>query len=281
MDVFEVDKGIIRRMYPKRTDWCHKGDFGKVLIVGGSEKYTGAPALAAMAALRAGSDLVIIASPERAANAEASLSPNLITMPFRGSFLKENDFNEIVKLVEKVDAVLIGPGLGTEPETMKLVETLVKSIKKPCVIDADGLKAIKGKKLEKNFIITPHEGEYYYITGDKPDIEPNRRLAEVQAFAQRMGCTVVLKAHVDVISDGNKVAVNETGTPYMTKGGTGDVLSGIIVSLLGRRIPTFDAACGGVFISGAAGEVASRREGEGLLATDVIDAIPSIINVKK
>jgi len=281
MEVFEVDKDIVKRLYPRRTEWCHKGDFGKVLVIGGSEKYTGAPALSAMAALRSGSDLAIIAAPERAADTDASLSPNLITVPFKGAFLKEKDFTEIIKIVDKVDAVLIGPGLGTEQETLNLVSALLKAIDKPCVIDADGLKAVKGKKLGKNFIITPHEGEYYYLTGEKPDVEPNRRLSEVQECSKRIGCTVILKSHVDVISDGGKVTVNETGTPYMTKGGTGDVLSGIILSLLGRKVDIFDAACGGVFISGVAGEIASQRVGEGLLATDVIDSIPAVVNMKK
>ncbi len=281
MEVFEVDKDIVKRLFPKRTEWCHKGDFGKVLIIGGSEKFTGAPALSAMAALRTGSDLTMIAAPERAADTEASLSPNLITVPFPGPFLKESHATEIIRLIDKVQAVLIGPGLGIEEETLNLVSTLIKAIDKPCVIDADGLKAIKEKKLGKNFIITPHEGEFKYLIGEKPDMEPNRRLSEVQAFAKKIGCTVVLKSHVDVISDGEKIAVNETGSPYMTKGGTGDVLSGIIVSLLGRKIEIFDAACGGAFISGAAGEVASQRAGEGLLATDVIDSIPTIVNVKK
>jgi ADP-dependent NAD(P)H-hydrate dehydratase / NAD(P)H-hydrate epimerase len=281
MDVFQVDRGIVKTLYPKRPAWCRKGDFGKVLVVGGSEKYTGAPALCGMAALRAGCDLVSIMAPERAADADASLSPNLITIPFHELFFREKDVPEVMKQVEKADAVLIGPGIGTEPETMKFVQSLVKLVKKPCVLDADALKAVKGKKLGKNFIITPHGGEYEIICGEKPDVEPGKRLIEVQNLANKMDCTVILKGHVDVISDGVKVAVNETGNPFMTKGGTGDVLAGIVLALLGRKADSFDAACGGALISGAAGDAAAQHGGESLLATDIIDAIPSIINLKK
>lgn len=281
MEVFEVNKDIIKALYQKRADWCHKGDYGKVIIVGGSVDYTGAPALSAMAALRAGSDLTYIFAPERAADADASLSPNIISHPLKGEHLMKKHLPDIEDAMTKADAILIGPGLGTEDETLAAVLNLIKKIKKPCVIDADALKALKKEKLEKDMVITPHEGEYAFLAGEKPEIEPNRRLTEVQSFAGKMGCVVLLKAHVDVISDGDKVAVNETGNPYMTKGGTGDVLSGIILSLLGRRIKAFDAACGGAFICGAAGEIASQRTGEGLLATDVIDAIPAVINLKK
>jgi len=280
MDVFEVRKDIIKTLYKQRTEWCHKGDYGKVLVIGGSVTYTGAPALSAMAALRAGSDLVTIIAPERAADADASLSPNIIAVPLRSDFLAESHNKLIEKFIEDADAILIGPGLGLHRETIDAVRKLVKKIKKPCVIDADALKAVKGMTLSKNFILTPHEGEYAYLVGERPDIEPNKRLTEVQELASKMNCVVILKAHADVISDGEKVAVNETGSPFMTKGGTGDVLAGIILSLLGRRIVPFDATCGGAFISGAAGEIAGQRAGEGLLATDVIDAIPVVINNK-
>ena len=281
MDIFEIEKGIIKALYPPRAEWCHKGDFGKVLVVGGSEKYTGAPALSAMAALRAGSDLAVIIAPRRAADTDAALSPNIIAVPLKTDYITEAHLPEILEYAERSDAVLIGPGLSAEEKTIKAVKALIKEVKKPCVIDADGLKAIKGMKLSKDVVITPHEGEYEYLTGERPDIEPNKRLSEVQELANKMNCVVLLKAHVDVISDGEKVAVNETGTPYMTKGGTGDILSGIVLSLLGRRVNPFDAACGGAFISGIAGEIASARTGEGLLATDVIDAIPEVIGLKK
>ena len=268
-------KSVLREAYKKRDPWSHKGDFGKVLVVGGSKEYTGAVALVGLAALKSGTDLTYIAAPERAANISASFSPNLITVPLNGDYLTSKHFREIQEI--ESDAIVFGNGLGTRSASFC---KLMWKTKKPCVIDGDALKFLP-EKLGKNFVITPHAGEFEILSREKVPQKTEARKRLVKKYAIKLNCTILLKGHIDIISDGKRVFENRTGNPYMTKGGTGDVLAGICGALLARGLEPFKAGCLAAYISGSAGDLAAKKYGESLLATDVIEEIKNVINLWK
>jgi NAD(P)H-hydrate epimerase len=277
-----VGKILIKKIYKPRENWSHKGDFGRLLVIGGSKRYSGSPAFNALAAYRSGVDLVTIAAPRRSADIIASFSPDLITYPLNGDYLNESHLDDIFVLAEDSDAVAIGGGLERNKETLITVKKILKGLTLPCVIDADAIHAIREEKkiLRDNFIITPHSNEFYVLTGKKPESEVKKRIALVKEEAAKMGCIVLLKGHVDMISDGKQVAINKTGNPFMTKGGTGDTLTGICGALLARKVNPFESACAACFINGRAGDLASKKFGEGLMASDLLNEIPNVIRQK-
>jgi len=275
-----VDKKLIKKIFKPREKWSHKGDFGSLLVIGGSKKYSGSPAFNALAAYRTGVDLITIAAPRRAADIIASFSPDLITYPLEGDHLNESHLDDIFVLAEDSDAVAIGGGLERNEETLTTVKRILKGLTSPCVIDADAIHAVATDKkvLRKNFILTPHSHEFYILTGTKPDVK--NRVALVKKEASKLGCIILLKGYIDVISDGKQVAINETGNPFLTVGGTGDTLTGVCGALLARGIDPFEAACAASYINGKAGDLAAKRYGEGLMASDLIDEIPNVIKRK-
>ncbi|NIO22211.1 MAG: NAD(P)H-hydrate dehydratase [Candidatus Aenigmarchaeota archaeon] len=278
--MFNVTASILKEVYRERPKWSHKGDFGRLLVIGGSKRYTGAPALAALSALaslRSGVDLVLVAAPKRAADIVARFSPNLITEAFEGDHFTAKHVKDILKLSKDFDAISIGSGLGVDKETRKFVTKFIEKIRKPCVIDADAIKALKKKRLGENFVLTPHAYEFYHISGEKPKYDITGRAKVVEKFAKKINSTILLKGAIDIISDGKRTALNKTGNPYMTTGGTGDVLTGICGSLLAQKIPPFKAACASAYITGKAGDVAVKKKKQGLLATDIIESIPKAI----
>ncbi len=274
-----VDSSVLKEVYKERPMWSHKGDFGKLLIIGGSKIYTGSPALVAygaMAALHAGADLVMVAAPSRPADIAAKFSPNLITEPFEGDFFTSKHVKRALELAKKHDAVAIGPGLGTEKETHRFVVKFLEGVRKPCVVDADALKALQKKKLLDKFLLTPHLYEFYYMTGEKPKNDVLGRAETVKKYARKTGSTILLKGAIDIISDGKQTAMNRTGNPYMTVGGTGDVLTGICGALLAQKVPPFRAACAAAYMNGRAGDLAAKEK-RPLVATDVIGKIPEVL----
>jgi hydroxyethylthiazole kinase-like uncharacterized protein yjeF len=278
--MFNITASILKEVYKERPKWSHKGDFGRLLIIGGSKRYTGAPALAALAAmasLRSGVDLVLVAAPKRAADIVAKFSPNLITEPFEGDFFTGKHVKDILRLSKGYDAVSIGSGLGTEKETQHFVIKFIEKIRKPCVIDADAIKALKKKRLGGDFVLTPHAYEFYHISGERPKQDITNRIKIVEKFAKKINSVILLKGAVDIISDGKQTALNKTGNPYMTTGGTGDVLTGICGSLLAQGVTPFKSACASAYITGKAGDLAVKKKKQGLLATDIIESIPGVI----
>lgn len=274
-----VDGSILKEVYKERPMWSHKGDFGKLLVIGGSKTYTGSPGLVAygaMAALRAGVDLVMIAAPSRPADIAAKFSPNLITEPFDGDYFTTKHLKRIMELVKKYDAVAIGPGLGLEKETQKFVKKFVDGIRKPCVVDADAIKALRDRRLLDNFLMTPHTYEFYHMTGDKPKYDIMGRAELVKKHAKKTGATILLKGAIDIISDGKQTALSRTGNPYMTVGGTGDVLTGICGALLAQKVHPFKAACAAAYMNGMAGTLAAKEK-RPIVATDVIEKIPEVL----
>ena len=265
-----------------RPPESHKGDFGRLLIIGGSETYVGAPALAALAALRTGLDLVYIASPEKTAYAISAISPNLITLKLRGDHLAKNNLGQLKTFLERSTAVVFGPGLDLHKDTIEAtfkIFDIMNRLKKPALLDADALRILgmKRQKIEFPFVLTPHFGEFEAFTGGQPSINIKSRTSEVKNLAKRLGGVVVLKGNVDIVSDGKNLRINYTGNPSMTVGGTGDVLSGIIGCFLAQGIDCFNSSVAGVFINGVAGDLA-REKGINLVPTDLIEQISGVIS---
>ncbi|MFZ2970586.1 MAG: NAD(P)H-hydrate dehydratase [Minisyncoccia bacterium] len=269
----------LRRVYKKRDKWSHKGDFGKVLIVSGSKIYSGSPVFNAISAFRAGADLVAVVGHKRAMDIAAGSLPDIITYPL------EFDLNlyhatEIAEIAKEYDAMIIGCGLKRSDDTHRAIREIIEKINLPMVIDAEGIRAIshnlnlvKGK----NVVITPHAEEFRVLTGETVKPEIKDRQEKVRKWAEKIGATIILKGNVDVISDGNKTVLSRAGTPFMTKGGFGDTLSGICGALLARGVKSLEAAEAAAYINGKAGELASKRYGESVLASDIFEFIPKVI----
>lgn len=273
-----ITGAFVRRSLPRRDPEGHKGTFGKVLCVCGSVGYTGAPIFAGRGAVRTGSGLVFLAVPESVWPVAAVKSDEAMPFPMpeaegRLSLLAEEP---IRRRAESCDAVLIGCGLGRGWQTDALVRNLL-TIEKPLVLDADGLNALSGREelLQKRAaptILTPHEGEFLRLGGDLS----RGREAAAAAFSEKYGVYLVLKGHRTVVAapDG-RLAVNGTGNSGMAKGGSGDVLAGMILSLLGQGCGAFDACCAGVWLHGRAGDRAAADKGErGMTPTDLLEQIP-------
>ena len=273
-----ITGAFVRRSLPRRDPEGHKGTFGKVLCVCGSVGYTGAPIFAGRGAVRTGSGLVFLAVPESVWPVTAVKSDEAMPFPMpeaegRLSLLAEEP---IRRRAESCDAVLIGCGLGRGWQTDALVRNLL-TIEKPLVLDADGLNALSGREelLQKRAaptILTPHEGEFLRLGGG---LSAGREAAAA-AFSEKYGVYLVLKGHRTVVAapDG-RLAVNGTGNSGMAKGGSGDVLAGMILSLLGQGCEAFAACCAAVWLHGRAGDLAAADKGErGMTPTDLLEQIP-------
>jgi len=276
--------GDVNAVVVRRSPEAHKGEFGRLLVIGGSEVYSGAPTLVALAAYRTGADLVFVAAPEKAALAISSASPNLITLKLPGQNLAGSQVGLLREYLEKASAVVVGPGLGLNRQTVLAVRKIVALAiqrRKPLLLDADGLNAlglIRKRMFDGSVVVTPHAGEFQVISGKAPSRDSKTRLDEVREFASACGAVVLLKGHTDLISDGVRVKLNNTGNPGMTVGGTGDVLSGIVAGLMAQGVDGFRAAVAGAFINGAAGDFAEERFGYHLTPTDLLEHIPKIMN---
>jgi NAD(P)H-hydrate epimerase len=258
--------------YPIPSKNSHKGSNGRLLVIGGGPYY-GAPVMSALAAMRVGVDIVRLAVPENWRPMIASFSPVLMITGLSGDHLRTEHLDQLLELTKMHDAVLIGPGLGTAPETAETVRQFAKRCALPIVIDADGLTAL-GKDFRSNgkAVLTPHSKEFKGLGGNAIDaIEPTKQLANAT------NSTILFKGRTDWVSDGKRIRYNTTGSPGMTGAGTGDVLAGIVAGLLSKRMGCFDAASVGAFISGRAGEHAFGEKSYGMIATDVIDNIPKVL----
>jgi NAD(P)H-hydrate epimerase len=266
-----------------RSSAAHKGDFGRLLVIGGSEVYSGAPTLVSLGALRTGVDLVYLAAPTKVAYAISSMSPDLITIKLEGNNLNTGNIGTLKPYLKMVDAVAIGPGLGLNPESKEFVKLCVEEVEKaekPLLLDADGLKAFAKFKrpLKVPLVLTPHSGEYTILTGETlPENQDERALA-IQKTAKKLKAVVLVKGKVDIICDAGKVKLNFTGNAGMTVGGTGDVLSGIVAGLMAQHVNPFEAAVAGAFVNGAAGDFVAEEIGFHMVATDLIDWIPQLLD---
>jgi hydroxyethylthiazole kinase-like uncharacterized protein yjeF len=277
-----VGPGELRVYYPRPTKKSHKGENGVVLIIGGGP-YIGAPALSGLAALRSGVDLVYITTPQRSWKSIAAFSPNFIVKDLTNNQLTKEDIPIIEELLNKCTGVILGPGLGSAPETEEAVILLVQRIiaeKKPLVLDADAIKPIgQNLSLIKNSltVVTPHVGEFKKLTGITLSQNLDDRIRIVKEWAQKLGITIFLKGYMDILSNGTEIKQNKIHNEAMTVGGTGDVLAGIIGALLSKGVQPFDAVRIAAFLNGEAGNEAYQKKSYGLLATDIIEEIPNIL----
>ena len=266
---------------PKRSCYAHKGDMGRLLLLCGSRGYTGAAALAAMAALRSGAGLVYLGVPETIYEIEATklTEPIVIALDDSNGMLAIQAIDSIDKLLSNMDVVLIGPGIGISEDTQQVVKHVLETFSGPVVLDADGITLMKSHKNVLRdrtgpTILTPHEGEFCRFTG----MPINNRVTDAENLAKSLGCVLVLKGHETVITDGNTVYINQTGNPGMAVGGSGDVLAGVITALIGQGIPSLEAAAVGAWLHGAAGDICAKEIGQyGMLPSDMLQVLPRLM----
>jgi ADP-dependent NAD(P)H-hydrate dehydratase / NAD(P)H-hydrate epimerase len=284
----EIDQADIKKIYAPRPADSRKYDYGLMLVIGGSDFYSGAPALAALSGLRAGADMARIIAPRRASDIIASFSPVLSAYGIGDDHIEQEHVALLVSrtLAAKEVArgnvsVVIGSGLGRDEQTQEAVKQYLSQIDVPCVIDADAMYAAAEQPdllAGKPFVVTPHSHEFQQLTGKSAEgLSEQEKIDLVKQEAARLQTTILLKANVDIASDGSDVVLDKAGTPYMTVGGTGDCLAGIVGALLARGLSPLDAAAAGAYINGRAGELASKKFKDGLIATDLIEEIPKVI----
>ena len=268
-ELIPIDAQFAAAALPRRAEDGHKGTFGKLLIVGGSVGYTGAPYLAASAAVHSGCGLVYLGVPESIWQAEAVKCTSAMPFPLPddGGMLCESSYGGIVERLSGCDVLALGPGLRRSTGVQKLVPLLLDFAAQSVVLDADGINALVGNadllKLRRGrvTVLTPHEAEFSRLRGlPLSDVVHGDRAALAREFAAEYGCTLVLKGHRTVVAlpDG-QVFVNTCGGSELAKGGSGDILTGLIASLLCQGASARDAACCGVYLHARAGELLARQ----------------------
>ena len=281
MAVTKLTKEIVEKFIPSRTNDSRKGDNGKVLVVGGSYIYHGAPALSSLAALRSGSDLVYTCVPKINAFSTRSISPDLIVIPMADSKLTRGTVNKMLGQVPvDIDSTAIGMGLAIQD--VEAIKLLVKSLLDRNVrvsLDASSLiKEILPIIEGQNVIVTPHSGEFKRIFGEPVKNEINSRISLCEKFAKKHSITILLKGQDDIITNGDTTYTNSTLTPCMTVGGTGDVLSGLTAGFLSRNKNMIESASAATFVNGAAGEILQKEFGNHILASDLVSTLPKVLN---
>ena len=272
---------LIQKNCPNREQNTHKGDYGRVLILAGAEGYTGAPALAAKAALRTGAGLIFTGVPRCiypivAAKLDA---PMVFPLPDQRGKLSVTALPAILDKLEKADSCLLGPGLGRSAESDRLVLEVIQHCRCPLVLDADGINAVAGhmdvlRGADCPVILTPHEGEFRRLT-QAPEAD---RITGAQMLARETGCIVLRKGHETIVTDGKMTYVNRTGNPGMATGGSGDVLAGMIAALLGQGVPPLQAAAAAAWLHGKAGDLAAKKLGQYAMGpNDLLEQLPRLL----
>jgi NAD(P)H-hydrate epimerase len=286
----------IKKLLPKRPADCHKGDFGRLGLIAGSKEMLGAAILTALSALRAGAGLVYLMTIDSVSNQINITYPEIIVLPLpsQDGYITEEALPIIEIYIGRflLNALAIGPGLGQNPKTQKLVQKLIFSTclrsKIPTCLDADGLNAIAAKMANwqsiqpEQFVLTPHPKEFERLFRVLPQTAAERKTL-CQKAAKNLGQTIVLKGHCTVVASPQNHIVNTTGNPGLATPGTGDVLTGIISAFMAQGLNSFDAAVLGTYLHGLSADLAIKKYSEiGLIATDVIDHLgPAILEVQK
>ncbi len=281
MRIQRLDHAVVLSMLPDRDPFGHKGTFGKVLLLCGSRGYTGAAYLAAMGALRTGAGLVFLGVPESIYEIEAVKlnEPVVFPLPEEDGKLSQRAIAEISDRLPQMDAVLIGCGLGQSEGTQTVVKAVLEQANCPVVLDADGINVLRENKdilRGRAFptILTPHDGEFLRFGGT---IGADR-MASAADFSLQWNCILLLKGHRTCITDGSTGYVNQTGNPGMAVGGSGDILAGMIVSLLGQGLPPLEAAACAAWLHGAAGDLCAGEIGQyGMIPSDMLTRIPRLM----
>lgn len=278
MEYREMNRQMVLKFLPNRDLFAHKGDFGRILLLCGSCGYTGAAALAAMGALRSGAGLVYLGVPEEIYAIEAVKLTEPIVFPLPGTdgMLSVQAVPKVCDLLTKMDAVLIGPGLGQSKGTLAVLKTVLRDFHGPVVVDADGINLMSRHKYllrgrTAPTVLTPHDGEFIRLTGSLGE----DRAGAAAAAAKELGAIVLLKGHETLVTDGDVCWVNHTGNPGMAVGGSGDVLAGIAVSLLGQGLEPLTAVAAAAWLHGAAGDACAAALGQyGMLPSDMLQELP-------
>jgi ADP-dependent NAD(P)H-hydrate dehydratase len=287
--VTDVSSDPLPRLAPRRAD-SHKGDYGRVLVLGGSRGMAGAPSLTAVAALRSGAGLVTVATPDSVQPMVAALNPCYTTIPLIEDEFGIADMANVMDLAaarEQFDVWAVGPGLGQTDGVAEMVAQLYRDIPRPMVVDADGLNAL-ASSLRRNpnllsnpagpRILTPHPGEFKRLSGEAAGESLSQRAEQAMQLCRRdvSGKTVVvLKGHQSIVADGVRFAANSTGNPGMATGGTGDCLTGVIAALVAQGLDAWSAARLGAHVHGLAGDLAANELSEiSLIASDLLDYLP-------
>lgn len=279
-------------MLPRRAPESHKGENGRVLIIGGSIDYFGAPILAGLGALGAGADKVCLLVPECNFEISRSFYPDFIVRKYPGNYINSRTL-DYLDLLEKTDCVLIGPGVSEDPESLRIITRIIQKTQCDIVLDAEAIPAIASLGLSfaahgaipfsaatsRKITITPHRGELNEIThGDLPD-DFDELVKITEETANRFGVTVLLKGRRDVIAaPGMPARINETGNAGMTVGGSGDVIAGCTASLIAQHISPFNASCAAAFTVGAAGDNLMKQKSYNFTATDIALELPYAIH---
>ncbi|MHC4943069.1 MAG: NAD(P)H-hydrate dehydratase [Planctomycetota bacterium] len=267
---------------PSRASDAHKGDFGKILVIGGSRAMPGAAALAAWAALKSGAGLVKVAAPVSALPMVGAHSPCYTLLPCAetdSGTLSTKALSTILEEAKAADTLALGPGITTHEETAKLVFDVIAKTSHPLVIDADGLNIVAQKpevlaKRKGYCVLTPHPGEFARLDGSKAPRDEAGRIESARRLAKKTNCTVLLKGAGTVVTDGDGVYVNKTGNPGMATAGSGDVLTGMIAVLLHAFSPGIEAAALAAHLHGLAGDLAAANVGEiSLTARDILEQL--------
>lgn len=281
MRMKELDHASVLAKLPDRDPRGHKGDYGRLLLLCGSRGYTGAAALAAVGALRCGAGLVFLGVPESIYAIEAVKLTEPVVFPLldrEGMFAAEAA-EQIKERLGRMDAVLIGPGLGQSEGTLAVLRCVLNSFSGPVIVDADGINLlVQHKDILRGrtgiTILTPHEGEAARLLGRAV----TDRKTDALLLARELGAILVLKGHQTLITDGEVVFCNPTGNPGMAVGGSGDVLAGMIAGLLGQKLSALDAAACAVWLHGAAGDLCAREMGQyAMLPTDYLEVLPRLL----
>lgn len=283
-----LDAAAVRQMLPQRPRFAHKGTFGRLLLVCGSVGYTGAAALTARAALRSGAGLITLAVPRQVWPVLAAKLDEPMVLPVPDDASGRLCLAAEPTLRERLagsDACLLGPGLGRGGEVAPLLHRLLRQASCPLVLDADGINAFAGHidKLREAacpLILTPHDGEFLRLSPGQalPVADFESRVTRAMALARELHAVILLKGHRTIITDGVTLYRNETGNPGMATGGSGDVLAGFLVSLLGQGMPPLQAAATAAWLHGAAGDWCASDRGEyGLTPSDMIDAASRLL----
>ena len=270
----------------KRKPDTYKGDYGHILIIGGSLGLSGAVCLCARAALRSGAGLVTVGVPKSLNSIFEIKLTEAMSLPLadKAGALSQEAFSNIKDFLKKADLIVLGPGAGLGASTKRLIVKIIKEIDKPMVVDADALTALASdletllKRKTKTLILTPHLGEFSRLVKLDVGKIKKKRKELVKKFALRYNLTLVLKGNRTLISDGRRTFENNTGNPGMATAGSGDVLSGIIAGLLSQGVDQFKAAKVGVYLQGLAADKAARERTENcLIASDIIEYLPEAV----
>ena len=279
MDYQCLDENQVAALLPDRSLEAYKGDFGRVLLLCGSRGYTGAAALAAMGALRCGAGLVYLGVPESIYTIEATklTEPIVFPLPDRDGMLSEDAIPEIRALLPRMDAVLIGCGLGVSEGTLAVLKMVLTEFFGPVIVDADGINLLAEHKdilrgRTGSTILTPHAGEFARLGygGD--------RMLSAKQAAEELAVILLLKGHQTVITDGNHTYLNLTGNPGMATGGSGDVLAGMITAFVGQGIPVLEATAVAAWLHGRAGDICAEELGQyAMLPSDMLEVLPRLM----